>query len=236
MKAIDLPKLAAPFPKEDIHWRAQTVTRDGNKALALAYIDARDLFDRLDTVCGPMGWQSEHYDAGAGRLGCRLGILVEGEWVWKSDGAGATDVEAEKGAFSDALKRAGVSWGIARYLYDLGNTYVPCEAEQVNGKWRFKKFTDDPWKHVKGAEKFTWRGPLKKNELKANMTDLSGRMNGGTLSTTGDLERVVEEFAAVIDQAQTDLPDWWRGFDAKYKELQATLMVGPPSLQHEAAE
>lgn len=243
MKASDLPKLAAPFPKEDIHWRAQTVTREGNKALALAYVDARDVMERLDIVCGPEGWQTEHADAGGGRLVCRIGILVDGEWIWKSDGAGATDVEADKGAFSDAFKRAAVPWGVARYLYGLGNTYVPCEAKDTgqkdnwgNIKWRFVKFTEDPWKYVRGADKLTWRGPLKVTELKANMTDLSAKMNGGTLATTGDLERVVADFAAVIDQAQTDLPDWWRGFDAKYKELQATLMVGPAQPHHQAAE
>src|SRR3546814_559661 len=115
MKASDLPKLAAPFPKEDIHWRAQTVTRDGNKALALAYVDARDVMERLDVVCGPGGWQTKHHDMGGGKLACEIGIIVDGEWIWKSDGVGATDVEGDKGAFSDAFKRAGVPWGIARY-------------------------------------------------------------------------------------------------------------------------
>ena len=59
MKASDLQMLASPFPKEDVHWRAQTVTRDGSKALALAYLDARDVMVRLDEVCGADGWQSD---------------------------------------------------------------------------------------------------------------------------------------------------------------------------------
>ena len=44
--------LAAPFPEDSIHWRAQTLTRDGNKALALAYVDSRDVMDLLDKVVG----------------------------------------------------------------------------------------------------------------------------------------------------------------------------------------
>ena len=28
---------------------------------------------------------------------------VTGDWVWKSDGAGASEVEAEKGMLSDAI-------------------------------------------------------------------------------------------------------------------------------------
>lgn len=155
-----LRDLHRPFPADMIHWRAQTVAaKDGNcKALALAYLDARDVMDLLDQVCTPINWQSEHFDAGGGKLGCRIGIFIDDVWVWKSDGAGDTDVEAEKGAFSSALKRAAVSWGIGRYLYDLGNTWVPCIADEYKDgnrtKYRFKKFTEDPWNHVRNRAAF----------------------------------------------------------------------------------
>ncbi|WMT88238.1 Rad52/Rad22 family DNA repair protein [Pelagibacterium sp. 26DY04] len=153
-----LRDLHRPFPAEAIHWRAQMVTKarqsDGYAALALAYLDARDVMDRLDQVCTPANWQSEHFDAGNGRMGCRIGILINDAWVWKSDGAGDTDIEAEKGAFSGALKRAAVSWGIGRYLYDLGNVWVPCDAYEQGGKPKFKKFVADPWAHVKNAAAF----------------------------------------------------------------------------------
>lgn len=154
-----LRDLHRPFEAGQIHWRAQTVTKarqsDGFAALALAYLDARDVMDRLDQVCGPANWQSEHFDAGNGKLGCRIGLFVDRLWIWKSDGAGDTDVEAEKGAFSGALKRAAVSWGIGRYLYDIGNVWVPCEAYQEGTqKPKFKKFIGDPWDHVKDAPRF----------------------------------------------------------------------------------
>jgi hypothetical protein len=149
--------LYRPFPAATVHWRAQTVTKargEGHAALALAYLDARDVMERLDQVCTPVNWQSEHFDAGNGKLGCRIGLFIDGLWIWKSDGAGDTDVEAEKGAFSGALKRAAVSWGIGRYLYDIGNVWVPCEATANGDKFRFKKFTADPWEHVKNAAQF----------------------------------------------------------------------------------
>lgn len=152
-----LRDLHRPFEAHQIHWRAQTVTeRNGSYiALALAYIDARDVMDRLDNTCGPANWQTEHFDAGNGKLGCRLGLFIDRLWIWKSDGAGDTDVEAEKGAFSDALKRSAVSWGIGRYLYDMGNVWVPCDAyKDNNSKLRFRKFTDDPWNHVKDVARF----------------------------------------------------------------------------------
>lgn len=152
-----LRDLHRPFDADQVHWRTQMVTKargEGYAALALAYLDARDVMDRLDQVCTPAFWQSEHFEAGKDRLGCRIGLFINEQWVWKSDGAGDTDVEAEKGAFSSALKRAAVSWGVGRYLYDLGNTWVPCEAVDNNGKLRFKKFTDDPWNHVRHRAAF----------------------------------------------------------------------------------
>ncbi len=129
-------KLSAPFAVEAIHWRAQSVTTNGGgAALALAYLDARDVMDRLDDAVGPMNWQDRYEETAKGRLLCTLSIRVGDEWVSKSDGAGNTDVEGEKGAISDALKRAAVKWGIGRYLYDLGNIWAPCELNQ-SSKWK----------------------------------------------------------------------------------------------------
>ena len=68
---------------------------------------------------------------------------------------------------------------------------------------------------------------MKVTELKAAMRALSEKMNGGVLGTTGDLTAVEDEYAAVIEQAKHDLPDWYDGFDGTRKKLQATLMVGP---------
>lgn len=127
-------KLSDTFPPEAIHWRAQTVTKDGGKALALAYLDARDVMDRLDAVCGPYGWQDSYTETASGRVICTISILSnDGDWISKSDGAGNTAVEGEKGGISDAFKRAAVKWGVGRYLYDLGNVWAPCECRDGQG-------------------------------------------------------------------------------------------------------
>ncbi len=144
---IDLKKLSAEFPKEVISWRAQTVSEKNGKttALALAYIDGRDVMNRLDEVCGVSGWQCRYTHADQKTI-CEIGIKIEGEWIWKADGAGDTDIEAEKGSLTDAYKRAAVRWGVGRYLYSLGAPWVPCEAwKDSNGKWKFKSFKVDPW-------------------------------------------------------------------------------------------
>ena len=122
-------KLTAPFDPAAVSWRAGAMNKDKTKTMALAYVDARDVMNRLDEVCGPFGWQSEHVVTGD-MVTCHIRIKDPdtGEWITKSDGAGKTDVEGEKGSYSDSLKRAAVSWGIGRYLYDLATPWVEVEA------------------------------------------------------------------------------------------------------------
>lgn len=155
---MNLKYLSAPFPRQAVHWRAQTVARSGDKALALAYLDARDVMDRLDMVCGPENWQDEYTETARGRVLCKIGIRVGDDWVWKSDGAGETAVEGEKGGISDALKRAAVHWGIGRYLYRFDAVWCPSECKDTGKKdnwgntiWRWSKWAANPWDFVKDA-------------------------------------------------------------------------------------
>lgn len=147
-------QLAAEFPREQVSWRAQNMNAEGTSALALAYIDARDVMERLDAVLGPDNW-SDTYDVHPNVTICSIAIRVAGQWVTKSDGAGDTDVEAEKGRISDAFKRAAVKWGIGRYLYAMPTTWVPCDsyARKSDGKLVWKKWTANPWDHVRTTDK-----------------------------------------------------------------------------------
>ena len=120
-------QLASPFDPSEVDWRVGSTTKDKAKGMALCYVDARTVMDRLDTVCGPAGWQNRYVLNGTKTV-CEIGIKCDGEWVWKSDGAGDSDIEAEKGALSDAFKRAAVRWGIGRYLYNLKSPWVALKA------------------------------------------------------------------------------------------------------------
>lgn len=121
METPDFDRLAAEFPPERVAWRVGPT--NGNRGMALAYIDARDVMERLDDVCGPAGWQCKYSHAN-GKTVCDIGIKVDDEWIWKADGAGDTDMEGIKGALSDAFKRAAVRWGIGRYLYEFDSPWV----------------------------------------------------------------------------------------------------------------
>lgn len=119
-------RLSAPFMPEEIDWRVGSTNGDKTKGMALAYMDARAVMDRLDNSCGPQNWQCQYTQAGSIMI-CAIGIKFGDDWVWKQDGAGATDFEGEKGAMSDAFKRAAVRWGVGRYLYDIKAPWVKIE-------------------------------------------------------------------------------------------------------------
>lgn len=127
--AETLKALAAPFPAGLMQFRAGKVTRDGSKAMALAFIDARTVQDRLDTTVGPENWQCRfHWEEVGGTVMCvcSISIWFGDQWIVKQDGAGTTNYEAIKGGMSDALKRCAVQWGIGRSLYFLPTVWVPC--------------------------------------------------------------------------------------------------------------
>lgn len=119
-------QLKQPFPLNVVHWRAGATNAkklkckpwEATSCIALAYVDARDVMKRFDDVCGDY-WQVEYPFDGC----CRIGVKIGDEWIWRSNGAGETQVEGEKGKFSDAFKRAAVLWGVGRYLYYLPNVW-----------------------------------------------------------------------------------------------------------------
>lgn len=132
-----LSELAKPFHPEQISWRVGARTKDKKKGIALAYIDARDVMERLDSVCGAENWQCRYPFFGC----CEISVRIGGEWITKANCAGETAVEAEKGQASDAFKRAAVLFGVGRYLYDLPNTWVELN-EYGNGFKDEKQLTE----------------------------------------------------------------------------------------------
>lgn len=173
MKAQDLVKLQAPFPAQDIEWRLQSCGEKKGKiwGKVLAYITSRAVQERLDTVCGPDGWQCSIQKEGDAYL-CTLSVRVEHddgtiEWISRTDGADATDIEAVKGGISGAIKRASVLFGCGRYLYQLKDNWA---IVSENGAYAGK---------TKEGKWFNWDPPalpdwaLPENERKTAATSKS---------------------------------------------------------------
>ena len=119
---MNLQELKKEMP---FKWRVQSTSEYGSNCVA--YIDARDVQDLFDDVCGAENWQVK-YEEHKGNLFASIGVNVtkgtainiDPLWVWKSDCGTESQVEKQKGEASDAFKRAAVMWGVGRFLYSLG--------------------------------------------------------------------------------------------------------------------
>ncbi len=134
-KASELMQaLAAFFPENAIGWLPGATTQDGNRALAMPYISARDVMDRLDEAVGPANWfpRFEIIHDQPGVVICQLSVRLDDEWITKQDLGASNDQDnmvgkqpnqyidrskQYKSACSDSLKRAAIHFGIGRYLY-----------------------------------------------------------------------------------------------------------------------
>jgi hypothetical protein len=145
--------LQAPTPPALIEWRGQDVRDLGNKnynALALAYVDARFMQNRLDEVLGMFRWQSQvKFEGNLLILGIGIVSPDSGEWIWKYDTGqeggelrDATGFGGSKGVYSTSFKRACYQWGLARDLYSMPKPRMRCKAySKQAGKKTIHVFT-----------------------------------------------------------------------------------------------
>lgn len=125
--------LRAPFAAAAVKWKIEANPKEGKTlALVVAYLDARDVAERLDDAAGGDWWddytipqRGDHKN-----LECRLTVCG----VTRVD-VGESD--STKDLYSDAFKRAAVKFGIGRFLYRLPIIYA--QAEQFGKTWSVTK-------------------------------------------------------------------------------------------------
>lgn len=158
-KEIDFEALSEKFKESEIEWRVQQSSKTGERiwAIVLPYVTNRAVQERLDKVCGPLQWRNAFKPGPCGGVLCGLSLKVYENfpmefdnlnWLTKWDGADNTQVEGVKGGISNAMKRAGVQWGIGRYLYEL-DTFLA----SVTNDGKFKDYCK------KADEYFKWDPP-----------------------------------------------------------------------------
>jgi hypothetical protein len=126
---MNLSKLKDEMP---FRWRVQQQTERG--ATCVAYVDSRQVQDKLDEAVGPENWQCD-YKVINDNMYAGVAIRREdtGEWIWKWDCGTESNTEKEKGEASDAFKRAAVKWGVGRFLYEMSLQKVKVK-QHTNGK------------------------------------------------------------------------------------------------------
>lgn len=124
--------LAAPFEPSEVKWKPAVVS--GSRALAMAYVDARVVQDRLDDVLGVENWQDNYRVLDDGSVVCRLSLKIGGVWITKMDVGSMSEQgdagDRRKAAFSDSLKRTAVKFGVGRYLYRLPSQWVQYDPQK----------------------------------------------------------------------------------------------------------
>jgi hypothetical protein len=216
--------LAAPFEASEVKFKPAVVS--GNRALALAYVDARVIQDRLDEVLGVVGWQDDYECLPDGSVVCRLRLRVGGEWLTKVDVGGPSEQPDEgdrrKAAFSDALKRAAVKFGVGRYLYRLQSQWVDYDPQKRQFvrpprlpdpalPVRVEKAEAPPApaaRRAKAAPKVAGHAlPANGAELQRRLYDYDARLAAQSLSRPGDLVKHVVQ-AGMAKGYDSDLSTW----------------------------
>ena len=120
-----ISKLKEPFTEEQLEFKVGATNKDKTMGLALPYVEARAIQDRLDEIVGFNNWKASYREVKDGFL-CSLSLRINNEWISKEDGAQLTDYESVKGGISSAFKRVASSgFGIGRYLYAVRTQWFP---------------------------------------------------------------------------------------------------------------
>jgi hypothetical protein len=118
-----ITELRRPFTPEAVQFKIQAVK---NKALIVSYIDARQVGERLNTVC-PGQWSSAYREVEGG-VECTITISATGAGGMSQHradvGISEGGLGGKKAVYSDAFKRAAVHWGIGVPLYYTPRYYA----------------------------------------------------------------------------------------------------------------
>lgn len=119
---------APDVPLDEIEWRIDGDIDAGGGVRVVCYLDVPTVSRLLDEWVGPWRWSDRYEPSGKeGSMWCHLSVADDdGVWVTKSDLGTASNVEADKGLVSDALKRVAMrKWGVGRNVFDLPVLRLP---------------------------------------------------------------------------------------------------------------
>lgn len=161
-------KFNKPFSDHDLEWRVQRAFHMNQKmyAIVVPYVTNRAIMARLDDTVGLVNWKNEYKEWREKGVLCGISIKIGDEWITKWDGADETYVESTKGGFSASSKRAAVTWGIGRYLYELPEARVEITQNRTQGsQYVSTQLKDKSW--IKGY----WVPPKLENIKKGSFTN-----------------------------------------------------------------
>jgi hypothetical protein len=224
---MDLKELSKPLSIDEIDFRIQSINK-GGYATILVYKDARVDINRLNAVCGSLGWERRHT---RDNHNCIVSIWDDEKqhWVSKEDTGTESNTEKEKGLASDSFKRSCFNWGIGIELYDY-----PLIQIKLNGgtdqkqEWWINPKKKDKWgnpkpdtgwglhlKQWKWHSEFTEDGKLSYLAAKDEKGKVRFEYKSGNTHTSGDeinpekvdLDRVEKAYAYIVAQINNEEQD-----------------------------
>lgn len=135
----DLTILKATFPRESLGVKVQSISKDKSRAMLVLYLQHTHVQDRLEQV--DPAWSTEvlREERTGDTVYVRIRMTVKG--VTRENVGEGSD---PKGAYSDALKRCAMLFGVGRYLYDSPTVW----ADYSEQRDRFRHWTMDDYERA----------------------------------------------------------------------------------------
>lgn len=132
LSAPDLGKLSRDFPDSALRVRVQQLSKDKTRALLIVYVSHPDVQARLDEIDPAWSCHAIEQREIGETVYVRMRLTVKGI---SRENVGEGD--QPKAAFSDALKRCAMNFGVGRYLYDWEKKWV----DYSESRDRFREWT-----------------------------------------------------------------------------------------------
>jgi hypothetical protein len=180
----DLRTLKAAFPKDRLGVKVQSLNKDRTRALLVLYLQHTDVQDRLEEVDPAWTCEVISEDRAGDTVYVRSRMTLKG--VSRENVGEGGDPKA---AYSDALKRCAMLFGVGRYLYDSTTVW----ADYDESRDRFKQWSVDDYEEAqkrfegKSARKATAKplGPSKKEPLPPPAVTPAGLTTAATAASGG---------------------------------------------------
>lgn len=134
----DIAILVAKFPEEKLGVKVNSFSKDRTRAMLVLYLQHTDVYERIEMV--DPSWQSmvTHTHKLEDVIFVSMTMTIKG--VTRENVGEGQDYKA---AYSDALKRCAMLFGVGRYLYDIETIWVPYNESTDRFKtWQVSDFRE----------------------------------------------------------------------------------------------
>lgn len=211
----DLKYLSEPFDNDQISIKIQSTNKDRTKAMLVQYVQHTEVYKRLEEI--DPAWSCEVMSKGTltETMGTKTVTTIYVSMRMTVKGVvreNVGDGDDYKSAYSDALKRVAMLFGVGRWLYDSETVWVPYNEQTDKYKsWTIEEF--QKYSRIKPAPK----QPQAQNKPEGTGSDVAyklAKLKFETGQYTGKtMEEVLKEDSAneykyaswLVKQEQTNL-------------------------------